>query len=252
VSGAFLGDTAISKLYVGDTAASKLYLGDTLAWSAVVPNILFDAVASTSGTSSPTSLTWTHTPVGVPSIVVVCINAAATSSVVAKVQAVTVTYGGVAMLKAAGASTVTGANLNATVVNGQMFYLLNPPTGARPVVASNLGSLTGGWRMASVTYTGVGSIGSIGGSGATTGTATTTGAIASATGSRLVAMHANNSSSGSFSSPSGTSRFTAPGSITLDPLLVHDMAAGASTTTGTATAPGSTSWVAYGTILIPG
>jgi Tfp pilus assembly protein PilV len=83
--------------------------------------VTFDAASS--AMSSPTNaLTWTHTPVGTPSLVVVGVMLADTGATVS-----TVTYGGTAL-------TLIRSTVNGSLAKTWLYRLASPPAGAQTVI----------------------------------------------------------------------------------------------------------------------
>ena len=119
--------------------------------------VAFDSVGPTGGAgfgaSTPAAFTWTHTPVGTPTVVFVQCNVAMTGSGVAPGTG-TATYGGVSM------TSLGQAQSNSVWTYGyiEVFALANPPSGAKTVAVTpnpNAGTIVG-YVGGSVAYTGSG------------------------------------------------------------------------------------------------
>lgn len=126
--------------------------------------VAFDAVGAgnrVNGAATPANITWSHTATGVNRIVLVSIAVYVSTDTTAYTTFTrTVTYGGQAM------ASLGGVN-NATPPGGQsgwieLFYLFNPPTGAQTcsVTVAKTG-LALYVDANSVSYTGVGLIGTL-------------------------------------------------------------------------------------------
>ncbi len=94
-----------------------------------------------------TSFSWTHTPVGTPTLVVVSGGGTAGTNHITDI-----TYGGVSMF----ANSVIQLNATAGLA-GIIYYLFNPPAGAQSVVITR--TIGAGEFLTSTTYTGSGTIG---------------------------------------------------------------------------------------------
>lgn len=218
-----------------------------------VGTVTFDAQGGANSTSS--TLTWNHTPTStfnasLNNVVIVVINVGALGTAIAKITPLTCFYGSVTMTPGPGCQNATTSN---TTCASQMWYLINPPTGVQAISFAGLTSPPsfGGYTGVSLSYTQVESVGSIGVAGSTTGTAISTGAIEGFSGARVVASFVNNATSGSITSPSGTSRFTRAAGSSNAAGVVMDQAVTSTTLTCTATGPGSSHWQADGLMLYP-
>ena len=212
--------------------------------------IAYDAVSSGSVGSGGSSISFSHTASGADTIVLVYVAVSDLfADMIAEAQGIHVTYGGSYMSAAGGAWTGSYAGGN---VQGQMFYMVNPPTGSQTVFITVPAIIWGGYRAVCVSYTGVRGVGSHSYKSATTGTALSTNAVDSETGSLVVAGWAVGDTSGSsFSSSSGTLRLNSPGSGKPFAIAFQDQAGGATSTTPTITGPGSAHWAGSSVTLVP-
>lgn len=100
----------------------------------------YDSAGPGAVTTTVANSSWTHTPVGTPSCVIVIVSiAAGTALPTARTR--TATYGGVTMtsLGEQYSNGTTGTSLGAWV---QMWYLLSPPSGAQTVAVSCSGTVS--------------------------------------------------------------------------------------------------------------
>lgn len=111
-------------------------------------SVVFDAVGPNSGgkhATSVSSISWTHTPVGIPTAVAVAISL---TKSVSNTAITSVTYGGVTV------SLAVSKNDNTTnAVRAAIFGLASPPSGAQTVVV-NFASPIDTVAAASITVTG--------------------------------------------------------------------------------------------------
>jgi hypothetical protein len=203
--------------------------------------------AASSG-STGTTISWSHTIGASATCLVVGVSAwdninatAATRSVAVAGTSLTLlavinnnNAGGQGWVELWGMVGLTGLTGAKTITVNE--YQTSNPSSAYPQLAGN-----------SVSYTGVGSIGTaVTNFGSGAGTAST-GAITSAAGNMVVGSFSANTSGTAFSALSGTSRVNMAGvGSTNDPLMIQD-AAGASTVTLTATT--TAAWSAVGVNL---
>ena len=174
--------------------------------------IAFDAVNTGGVGGSGNSFSFSHTASGTDRIVMVWVAVYdAASNTLNGSQNLSVTYGGEYMCGAGGGWTGGGIDGGA---GGQMFYMLNPPTGSQTVSATSNQLTLGGYKAASVSYTGVRGIGSQSiAMLASNGTALAADPVESETGSLVVTgWGSRNNTSTTYSSSSGTLRFNSAGS----------------------------------------
>ena len=117
--------------------------------------VAFDAVGpgATGQTSASSPISWTHTPAGTPTVVLVAVNVAMTGAGTAP-NAGTATYGGTPM------TSLGQAQSNSVWTYGyiEVFALANPGAGAKAVSVTpspNAGTVTG-YVGGSITWTGTG------------------------------------------------------------------------------------------------
>jgi len=94
--------------------------------------IAYDAKSTKAGSSN---LTWTHTPVGTPKAIIVCVGTAQASDVVTSV-----TYGGEAMTEITGSPRIRTGEASSCYA---YFLGANIPTGAQTVVVTKGSTLAG-------------------------------------------------------------------------------------------------------------
>jgi len=129
-----------------------------------------------------------------------------------------------------------------------VFYLLNPPTGTQTITVSNTGgvTLTGG----TVSYSGVGSIGSLQSNQGTSTPATITQSLKP--GQMAVSIMGNwSSGTNGFTSYNQNLRLLYPASPGNIPILMCDSFTSPSATFTAACYSGSPGWGAYSTVLTP-
>jgi hypothetical protein len=120
--------------------------------------VAFDAASvSGSASGSPSAVTWTHTPVGTPTLVVVGGHIQIQNQKVASV-----TYDGIALTLAVEADKAADSEYVS------IWYLLNPPAGAKSIVLTADGSAAS-LRGGGLTFTGAAVVGV---TGINTGTST--------------------------------------------------------------------------------
>lgn len=217
----------------------------------VAPHPTYDASgAGYLGTS--TSPSWSHDIGSAAKALVVFISAYTNSG--SPVPS-SVKVGGTSLTELGSLGTYGSSVWNA----GGGFYLylyayglIDPPTGPQTIAISYAGGT--GWQTAasSVSYETVSSFGTVTTAGPTAGTSASQ-SVSSATGDRIAqAFTCGGESSGSFSSYSETSRYSAAFGSSVNPALVIGDAAGATTVPFTATAPtGAASWGGIAVPLIP-
>jgi hypothetical protein len=108
-----------------------------------MPSPSYDAVGSVAGTNIASGISWTHTPIGTPTLAIAWVCAKDGSPMTDPAA----TYGGVSMVGIPGASGASGTQAIAG------FYLLSPPPGAQSVVASWVGPVQDAFIGFSKTYT---------------------------------------------------------------------------------------------------
>jgi len=159
--------------------------------------IAYDATASTSATNAA-SVTWSHTVGSSANILIVGLATEDTSSSVLNVSAIT--YNGVAMTAVSGALGTAGSS---TLDRAQLFYLLNPPTGAH-TVAVTFGGAVNDVAAGSVSLSGVtGAPATAAANTATSGTAISASATVATAGSWLVDVVCSGASNATFTAGSG-------------------------------------------------
>lgn len=212
--------------------------------------IAFDAVNSGFIGGNGNSFTFNHTASGTDRIVLVWI---AVYDVAANTlngsQNASVTYGGEYMSGAAGGWTGGGIDGGA---GGQMFYMVNPPTGSQTISFTSNQLTLGGYRGVSASYTGVRGIGSQSiAMQASNGTALAADTVESETGSVVVTgWGSRNNSATVYTSPSGTLRFNSSGTGTPSLVGLQEDAGGATSTSPTVTGSNS-HWAASAVALLP-
>jgi hypothetical protein len=87
--------------------------------------VAYDAVSNTTAVSVPAGLSWTHTPVGTPTAVVVWLSSEGTND-----PATACTYGGTSMTQ------ITSVSSNGGNQNMVCFGLASPPAGAQTVLGT--------------------------------------------------------------------------------------------------------------------
>ncbi len=193
--------------------------------------LAFDAVgsgANTTGSMAATTIAGTHTTTG--DAVLVAVNAGGLSAV----SISNVTYGGQS-LTLLGSINMGGTN---TLYPLHLYGMLNPPLGMQSVSATtNVATL--GFSLASVSYAGVSSFGSVStASSGGTGTTALSHTVSTTSGSMLVQVFGQAGAT-TISGYSQTQRFVQP---LLTGLLQGDAVAGSNSVTFSATASGNVNW----------
>ena len=213
--------------------------------------IAFDAINNGGAGANVTGFSFTHTASGTDRIVMVWLASYDLGSgALNGIQTAYVTYGGRAMSAAGGAWTTGGT---ACSTHGQIFYLMNPPTGSQ-TIAVTMGSISfGGFRAVSVSYTGVRGVASHSYRFLpTAGTAMSTYGVESETASLVVSgwSSASLNSGTLFTSPSGTLRYNSSSSGSPGAIGIQEDTGGASSTSPTVTCPNA-QWCASTVTLLP-
>lgn len=164
-----LGATAISKLFVGATAAQKAFLGSILLWQAVTP-ITFDAVGTAgmtfSTTGTPKTVNGSHSAAGgLNNIVIAVVDAQVNGHSTAPTISVKYDPTGANITMTQLGTTFNYFTNGSNFGNLAVFYLFNPPTGAK-TVAYTVTQGAGGTGTATFFVTGqtvsMNNVGSIG------------------------------------------------------------------------------------------
>lgn len=199
--------------------------------SAVVSAVNWDATGGGATVSGVNTLTWSHTATGANRCVLIGVTYGAFAAITASA-----TYGGVAMTSL-GRRNFNNAGANWT----ELFVLVNPATGSQPVVVNlSVNTLTASGN--SVSYTGVGSVGTpVLAHGSSTTPAVS---VPSGANRRVVAVLASAAGKSAFNQ---TERYNA-GAVSASALIGD--AAGAATVAFSAT-QATGPWSAIGVDLIP-
>lgn len=204
--------------------------------------VAFDAVGggnNVNGAASPANITWSHTATGSNRCVVVGLCARDGTNLTGVTRAVT--YGGVSMTSLG----AIHANNDTARQFAEFFYLLNPATGAQTVsVTCTHVANTFNLRANSVSYTGVGSVGTLGTSVGLSASLSQT--VSSATGN-MVAQAFIAVDTTAISAYNKTSRYNFTDATLATEILIGD-AAGAASVAFTATM-NSNEWSGIGVDL---
>lgn len=211
--------------------------------------VAFDAVGGgvANGSHSTTAQTWSHTVATGAGVVVIlgfASNEGAISSTTwANAAPTAVTFGGQNMTFLA---DMTDNNVTTAKGAVALYTLLNPTNrGAQTVSVTGTAAVISNWAN-TVSYTGVGSVGS-GVTNFGSSTNPTTGAVTSATGHMVVSILGTNQVAAS--SPTQTSRYSQSGTSSINSGYIQD-AAGAATVTTAMTAAAAL-WAAVAVDLAP-
>jgi hypothetical protein len=216
--------------------------------------VTFDAIGgglatTSSGTASPYNVTWSHTATGSDRAVILSVGGARVAA--GGLPAGAATYGGVSM-------TQLGAMMTNNAGSGSywMFFfgLLAPATGAQTVsVTITASGANLGLEGNSMSYAGVGSIGSVSSAFGATGTTMTHTVTGSATNNMIVqSFVAENSTAALIGSYNRTSRFSYA-ARSWSPAVLGGDAAGAASVAFTGTKSlSSTKWSSYAVDLVAG
>ena len=158
--------------------------------------VAFDAAASTSATNAA-SVSWSHTVGSGANVLVVGLATEDTSTTVLNVSAIT--YNGVALTAVSGGTGTAGSS---TLDRAQLFYLLNPTSGAH-TIAITFGGAVNNVAAGSISLSGVsGAPTTAATNTATSGTAISASATVSTAGSWLVDVVCSGASSATFTAGS--------------------------------------------------
>lgn len=212
--------------------------------------IAFDSVTQGPAWTNTSTQSFSHTASGNNRIAIVWVVGGAGSDITSNLQNVWVTYGGSYMSAAGGCWT--GAWSTGTS-QGQMFYMVDPPSGTQTVsVNASINIGIGGYRCACITYTGVKGVADHGYRTGGASTSLVAHALYSETGSLVVTgFGIDSTSTNTFTSGTGTFRLNLYGSGNYTTIGLMEQSGGASTTTPSCSFALSRVWCVAALTLIP-